>query len=350
MSPPDGTLWVDPEGVSSVGDSYAEHADHYKKYLAEIADMRIRYQGAWGNDDMGKAFSAKFLAGMDSLEGVVKGVLGGLEYTAEGLRGGGKSYREADDGAADAAKMLSRRMGAGAKPTASPPSGAGAGDVGLTPRTRAAATTAGGTSEGAEAHDGKLTPPSPDVSTAAIPAGTVTDGPTAPHTLDTAATPAGVVSDGAEARDGKLTPPIPDVSAAATPAGALTDGPTPGPCATGAMTTGAPAAREVSAHRVDPAYAEAHVGGKPIPDGYHLRAFIPVSDGSVCLDASPYDSISPLDSGTVTDPDGRKLDPGEGRFFLVQDNPIADASTPARQPLYVEFPPRVPAVNSTATT
>ena len=301
MSPPDGTLWVDPEGVSSVGDSYAEHADHYKKYLAEIADMRIRYQGAWGNDDMGKAFSAKFLAGMDSLEGVVKGVLGGLEYTAEGLRGGGKSYREADDGAADAAKMLSRRMGAGAKPTASPPSGAGAGDVGLAPRTRAAASTTGGTSEGAEAHDGKLTPPTPDVSTAA------------------------------------------------TPAGALTDGPTPGPCATGAMTTGAPAAREVSAHRVDPAYAEAHVGGKPIPDGYHLRAFIPVSDGSVCLDASPYDSISPLDSGTVTDPDGRKLDPGEGRFFLVQDNPIADASTPARQPIYVEFPPRSPAVNSTTT-
>ena len=304
MSPPDGTLWVDPEGVSSVGDSYADHADHYKKYLAQIADMRIRYQGAEGNDDMGKAFSAKFLAGMDSLEGAVKGALGGLDYTADGLLVGGRIYREADDDTVDAATLLSRRMGTGAAPSApAPPSGAGAGNDGLTPHTRAAAATPGGaTPTRSEAnHEGSM-------------------------------------------------PPAPSISTAATPAGALTDGPTPGPCATGAMTTGAPAAREVSAHRVDPAYAEAHVGGKPIPDGYHLRAFIPVSDGSVCLDASPYDSISPLNSGTVTDPDGRKLDPGEGRFFLVQDNPIADASTPARQPLYVEFPPRVPAVNSTATT
>lgn len=99
MSEVNGRIWVDPEGVSALGERYADHAAIYDDYLRRLRALRVRYADAWGDDDMGREFSQKFLSGLDNLENLVGGVKGSLEYTAAGLRESGKMYREVDDDA-----------------------------------------------------------------------------------------------------------------------------------------------------------------------------------------------------------------------------------------------------------
>ncbi|WP_306215250.1 WXG100 family type VII secretion target [Actinoplanes sp. RD1] len=108
MTRPTGYLSVNPDGVISVGDAYAEHAELYNQYLAQITSMRERYASAWGDDDMGKEFSTKFLEGLGNLEDLVGAVKGTLAYTSEGLRTSGKEYREADEAAQEAGEKMAR--------------------------------------------------------------------------------------------------------------------------------------------------------------------------------------------------------------------------------------------------
>lgn len=110
MSLPNGRLWVNPEGVTAVGDSYRGHAALYERHLRHVQMLRAHYADAWGDDDMGKEFSQKFLAGLDDLENLLAGVRGTLDYTATALRAAGISYREADDNAAEFSHRLGARM------------------------------------------------------------------------------------------------------------------------------------------------------------------------------------------------------------------------------------------------
>ncbi|GAA2491409.1 hypothetical protein [Winogradskya humida] len=106
MTNPGGRLWVNPEGVSNVGDAYGEHVQLYQTYLEQLTSLRARYGNAWGDDDMGTQFSKKFLGGMDNLEQLIGGIKGTLDYTAAGLRESGKLYREVDDEARDAGHQM----------------------------------------------------------------------------------------------------------------------------------------------------------------------------------------------------------------------------------------------------
>jgi hypothetical protein len=110
MSQPQGHLWVDPDGVSRVGDSYAEHVEIYQRYLSQLVSLRQRYANSWGNDDMGTQFSSAFLGGIDNLEKLIGGIKGTLEYTATGLRESGKLYREADDAAREVSNKMARNV------------------------------------------------------------------------------------------------------------------------------------------------------------------------------------------------------------------------------------------------
>ena len=110
MSLPSGRLWVNPEGVTAVGDSYRNQAALYERHLRHIQMLRAHYADAWGDDDMGKEFSKKFLSGLDNLENLLAGVRGTLDYTATALRAAGTSYRDADDVAGELAHGLNARL------------------------------------------------------------------------------------------------------------------------------------------------------------------------------------------------------------------------------------------------
>jgi len=103
---PEGRLWVNPEGVTAVGDSYLGHSALYEKHVRRVQSLRARYADAWGDDEMGREFAKKFLAGLDDLEDLLGGVRGTLDYTASSLRLAGKSYRDADDSALELAHGL----------------------------------------------------------------------------------------------------------------------------------------------------------------------------------------------------------------------------------------------------
>ncbi|MEV6694841.1 hypothetical protein AB0M35_25525 [Micromonospora sp. NPDC051196] len=108
MTRPDGEIYVDPDGVIKTGDLHDEHAAIYAGHLRRIQDLRARYGGSWGNDELGREFGQNFLKGMDTLERIVNGAVGMLRYTADGWREGGRGYRRADEYAREYGLLLAR--------------------------------------------------------------------------------------------------------------------------------------------------------------------------------------------------------------------------------------------------
>ncbi|MFI6823156.1 hypothetical protein ACIBJE_19685 [Micromonospora sp. NPDC050187] len=106
MSQPHGHIWVDPEGVVSVGDSYAQHAARYHECLRRLNLLRARYEPAWGDDEIGLQFQKQFGQTLDGVEVAILAVLGYLEYAAVGLRVSGEGYRQADEDAAIGGRMI----------------------------------------------------------------------------------------------------------------------------------------------------------------------------------------------------------------------------------------------------
>ncbi|MGX1616484.1 WXG100 family type VII secretion target [Micromonospora chalcea] len=275
---PGGRLWVDPDGVEGLGKAYESHVQLYESYLAQVTALRARYSNAWGDDDMGKEFSEKFLQGMDNLEAIIGGVKGTLHYTAEGLKESGRAYREADEDAADVSRMLAKDFD-GLRRPAYP--------------TRA--TVSGDGPEPAAEGEARR-----------------------PHLLSRRR----AVGEQARLLPRQQGTPLLPVE----PAEPLIP-----------LTAAQPA---ISSYFSKPEYATAHVGGRPLPDGYRLIALNPFEDGSSTrVDANLYDSITPLAGTPVTTPDGRAIDPGQGRFFVVKENPAADPTVPGYQPLYLSYAP-----------
>jgi hypothetical protein len=103
-------LSVDPDGVIQTGGAYTDTAQVVRAYLQQLHDLRSAYHDCWGNDDLGKQFSEKFLEGLDALEAVVNGVAESLDFSGEGLTSGGKAYQGAEEDATDASNQLHQAM------------------------------------------------------------------------------------------------------------------------------------------------------------------------------------------------------------------------------------------------
>ncbi|NMO56931.1 hypothetical protein HH310_37875 [Actinoplanes sp. TBRC 11911] len=293
MSEVNGRIWVDPEGVSALGDRYADHAVMYDDYLRRLQALRVQYADAWGDDDMGREFSQKFLSGLDNLENLVGGVKGSLEYTAAGLRESGKMYREVDDDARTAGYKMGHDFsnlsvtGGGSAAPLEPRSGAP-----LEPRSAMPLEPLSGTPLGARS-------------------GTRL-----------------------EARSGTPLEPRLSEPTLGTPAGSLASPAEPLLPTTNGLVAATPA---ISSYVERPEFRTALVGGQPLPSGFRLEALNPMPDGTTRVDANLYDSVSPVVYTSVTAPDGTAIDPDGRQFFLVKDNPHADPLAAGYRPMYVGY-------------
>lgn len=308
MSEVRGQIWVDPEGVSHLGDRYAEHADVYDSHLRSLQYLRTQYKDAWGDDDMGRQFSQKFLSGLDNLEAIVGGVKGTLDYTSSGLRSGGQLYREVDDDARTAGHKMAHDFSnltvTGGDDSGGTPSEPPASDSAtpLAPRTLSRAI-----SEPQPGTPLSGTPLSPTLleaqsGTPTTPVLAASPGKPADSLRATAGTPA--------ASFGKLLP----------------------------ATEGVVAARPaVSSYVETPEWRTALVGGRPLAEGFRLEALNPMPDGTTRVDANLYDAVSPVGFNSVTAADGTPLDPGGRQFFVVKDNPNADPLADGYRPMPVSF-------------
>ncbi|MFI7306384.1 WXG100 family type VII secretion target [Micromonospora aurantiaca] len=277
---PGGRLWVDPDGVEGLGKAYESHVQLYESYLSQLTALRARYANAWGDDDMGEQFSTKFLQGLDNLEAIIGGVKGTLHYTAQGLKESGRAYREADEAALDVSRRMAKDFDGLDGPAYA--------------RRAAAGPVLEPTAEG-EAQR--------------------------PHLLSRRLAAGEPVAERARLLPQQQgTPMLP-----LEPAEPLTP-----------LTAAHPA---ISSYFMGPEYATAHVGGRPLPEEYRLIALNPFEDGSTRVDANLYDSITPLTGAPVTTPDGTAIDPGQGRFFVVKENPAVDPTVPGYQPLYLSYAP-----------
>ncbi|WP_305785765.1 hypothetical protein [Symbioplanes lichenis] len=407
MTNPGGQLWVNPEGVVSVGDAYAQEMALYDQYLSQLASLRARGQAAWGDDDMGKEFSEKFLQGMDNLESLIGSVRGTLKYTSEGLRESGLLYRQVDDEAHEVGEKMSRdfdenlsqmplaRTRAAARVTEpaqeaafSPLLPAEEG----TPKLRRAMAVEGKRleptgftasrvrAEGepiepmqplmarrlavARPVEGEVTEPlvAGRLANARPVEGEVTE-PLMTRQLANARVTEGETTEPqtfvrAERRMGKLIeaePGIPTEEATPMLRGRLAQGRTiepmealqptiPGvpaspvePGIPAQFSAATPAMPAISSYMMKPEYATAYVGGQPLPEGYRLEALNTFEDGTSRVDANLYESITPLAGTPVTAADGTPLDPEGRHFFVVKENPAADATAPGYQPLILSY-------------
>ncbi|WBB80452.1 hypothetical protein O7606_03450 [Micromonospora sp. WMMD882] len=107
MSVPDGSIWVDPEGVVRAGDAYADHLARYDGYLRQLDGLRNRFAPAWGDDELGTGFKNEFDQTLDVVEAIVRTVRASVEYAAVGLRLSGQGYGQAEDDA----KLAGRTIG-----------------------------------------------------------------------------------------------------------------------------------------------------------------------------------------------------------------------------------------------
>ncbi|WP_213453721.1 hypothetical protein [Rhizomonospora bruguierae] len=287
MTNPGGRLWVDPEGVVTAGDAYAEHAALYDSHLRQLAVLRERYGQSWGDDEMGTQFSAKFLAGLANLEGLIKGVKGTLDYVAEGLGSSGRLYRKADDEATEVAHKMAGNLDEHLRQGSLHRHRIEEGDLvsrhedGQTLRVER---------HGKKRLFKKLLPMDQGIRTEAE------SSPGAPTVLRVARV----------LQTQRLRPVVSATSAAMMK-------------------------RE---------YRTARVNSVPLAEGYHLASYRTFPDGTARLDLNLYDSVVPASQLTVTTVDGHPITPeADGLLFVVKENTDVDPTAPGYQPLYVSFTP-----------
>lgn len=308
---PGGRLWVNPDGVEGLGNTYDSHVELYENYLGQLTSLRARYAKAWGDDDMGQQFSTKFLQGLDNLEAIIGGVKGTLKYTAEGLREGGKAYREADEAAAEVGTKMARDFDDLEKPVFKSARHAVEGKV-LEPTESTPLVY--GTAR--HAVRGRLLEPA-ETAQHAVEGRRLEPTKSARHAVE------GRLLEPAETTRRAVLEPdesTPQLFAAARIQ------------ATAAM----PA---ISSYSARPEYTTAYVGGRPLPEGYQLISLNPFEDGTTRVDANLYDSVTPLAGAPVTTPDGTPIDGGAGRLFVVKPNAAVDPAVPGYQPLILSYAP-----------
>lgn len=306
MSTVRGQMWVNPDGVGNVGRAYGEHSDTYARHVRAIHQLRNQYGEAWGDDDTGREFSKKFLAGLDQLEALVGSVRGTLDYTSEGLTTGSRQYRAADDDARTAGYKMERDFS-----DLSVPTGTVAARVTESTPAESVSRLTRPARSGTEAQP--LLARTMTARTEAQPllARTLAADTEGRPLLAKTARLAVAESDGLPLEPAQLTPRI---SAALSPA--------------------VPA---ISSYVAKPEYTTALVDGRPLPEGYRLEALNPFADGTTRIDANLYDAVAPIGHTPVTDAEGRPLDPDGRQFFMVKDNPQADPTATGYRPMFVSF-------------
>ncbi|WDZ83744.1 hypothetical protein [Micromonospora cathayae] len=279
MSQPNGHVWVDPDGVTRVGDAYADHLARYDGYLRQLYGLRDRFAPAWGDDEIGNQFKDKFDQTIDVVEGIILGVRGSVEYAAVGLRLSGQGYGQADDDA----KLAGRTIGGVFDDLPE-----------KLPRWRPGASEPEGIPD-------KLPRNSPALFSERDEDETTLARPGLLFTVDS-------------------TDPLQRAYDAQLPA---------------EPTRFSPA---ISAFRGYPTTG-VRIDGDPVPAGYQLRSLTTLPDGTSRADVNHYDAIVPLGGRTVTGPDGRPLDSDGDQFFLVKPkaNLDFDPFSPDYQPLLVSF-------------
>ncbi|MCM4083592.1 hypothetical protein [Paractinoplanes hotanensis] len=295
MSPIEGKVYVDPEGLKRTGEAYDEHAVRYSGLLAEVQGLRVSYHGAWGDDDMGREFGQTFLAGLDNVEAVLKGSHAQVRYASESLVESSDGYAKADDDAYDAGVRLS-----------------------LSAQSELPAQATMRTGSAPDSVTSAATPSLHFVEPSTPARPLIGDAPKSGDSTDTVA-PSSHYEDPRPAAMPLASGAIsPDLSTEATPAGTFT-------------------AAGPSSHSGVPEVAGARVNGRPVAEGHRVVAFAADPDGSVTYDANRYDSVLPVPCSAVTS-HGEPV-PGEGlRFFVVRDNPHADPSAAGYHSLPVAVP------------
>ncbi|XTZ13471.1 hypothetical protein ACQSSU_18245 [Micromonospora echinospora] len=312
MSQPPGHLWVDPEGVISVGDSYAQHAARYHECLRRLNLLRARYEPAWGDDEIGRQFRKQFGLTLDHVESAIRAVLGYLEYAAVGLRVSGEGYRQADEDATAGGRMIAEEFAnlpewlagyASRKPVDGEPGQlvsrlAVTGDL---PRPDKLASRLAVT--------GDLPRPDKVASRQALPRSGVPMS--RPDMLV-----AGPVT-GPE----PVEPPI-SFFASRRPAESVVASPA------------------VSAFRRYDTRGVL-IDGAPIPPGYELRTLTTFPDGTARIDANGYDSVIPLGTRVPISAAGQPVDGDGDQFFLLKPKEDAgvDPTAPGYRPLLISFGP-----------
>ncbi|BCY13397.1 hypothetical protein [Actinoplanes sp. L3-i22] len=102
----DEPLYVDPERLAAHARPYESASHDWARLKSRVTDIRARYAGVWGDDDLGRQFGPSFTEGLDSVEGRVNVVSTTLGYYSEGLVENGKIYGEAREDADQSTYLL----------------------------------------------------------------------------------------------------------------------------------------------------------------------------------------------------------------------------------------------------
>ncbi|WKU05340.1 hypothetical protein [Micromonospora sp. HUAS LYJ1] len=92
-------LYVDPENLATYSRPYVAASQQWSQLADTVADLRARYQGVWGDDELGRQFGPSFVEGMDSIEQRVKTIGTTLTGHAEGLVESTRIFRDAREDA-----------------------------------------------------------------------------------------------------------------------------------------------------------------------------------------------------------------------------------------------------------
>ncbi|BCJ67305.1 hypothetical protein [Polymorphospora rubra] len=367
MSGPNGSLWVDPEGVLSVSRAYDGHIAMYDRYLSRLDQLRAQYANAWGDDEIGNQFREQFDNTMDVVEGIILGVRGSVEYAAVGLRISGEGYRQAEDDAIEAGRIIgtefaalptqvaSRQPGEHAPQYASRQPALPAVEAGtLTPmhaarRADKPALQVGVRLQG-ELIDAEEVAGTPMIAAVRQPAEPALQSRRAvqgrllgvdseddieqPTSRLAAHLPGEPALQSRRAVQGRLlgVDSEDDIEQPTSRLAAQL------PADPGVLPTFTPAMPLTSAHISHPTEGVL-IDGAPVPEGFELRTLNTFEDDTSRLDVNYYDSVFPLgDRHVVTGPDGQPLNPGDGHLFLVkpQENPI-DPTSPDYHPILFSF-------------
>ncbi|SDT10295.1 hypothetical protein [Actinoplanes derwentensis] len=371
MSQPHGTLRVDPDGVASVGDTYARQAVVYQEYQNRLRELRDRYVSAWGTDELGAKYTEKFEDGVETVNGIVGGTRQRLNYAAAALQAAGKAYNDADDSARD----LTHRVALGLD---QPGGSAGGGSLSR-PLTGERLDPASGAApvpfaDGAARADvpgfvpgGALTGSDPEPHSAGAASASVPGIPRGgAATGAMAGTPLGGAATGAVAGaplGGAATAAVAGAQLGGAATGAVAGAPLGGAVTAGLAgeplapavrlavpeTPGSPLggvplapAAGASAAAVDtpplaPWGAPLETGAAlaaPVRMEPRLEALPPGPDGGSVVDAARYNSVAP-----AVGPDGQMADDRGWRYFMVEDNPSVDPTAAGYRPLHVTYSP-----------
>ncbi|WP_436535572.1 hypothetical protein [Actinoplanes sp. HUAS TT8] len=102
----DEPLYVDPERLAAHARPYESASHDWARLKSRVTDIRARYSGVWGDDDLGRQFGPSFTEGLDSVEGRVNVVSTTLGYYGEGLVENGKIYGDAREDADQSTYLL----------------------------------------------------------------------------------------------------------------------------------------------------------------------------------------------------------------------------------------------------